>query len=335
MNNFIAYRKPNKSYIIQFNIHEEVVKEEFLKSGGFMIAPFNDNDETLYFIGEESELAVQIQTAERSSIRRINEDSEYRDTLGKAIKSIKDNGLQKVVVSRQIQFEGKLNSMEVFLDLVSKHNNAFVYLYVINDITYIGATPELLIHKTENSINTASLAGTVSHDVLGYFSPWTEKEYHEHKLVTETIVTIYRKYCNEVNVSERKDLIASSVKHLYQNISGELKEDCNLIDILDELHPTPAIAGLPADQAIQWINKNETKNRGYYTGYFGLYSSAIAELYVNLRCLKYENEITTIYVGGGIVEGSTFESEFEETEHKAETLLSSIRKFHNIEFEYK
>lgn len=138
-----------------------------------------------------------------------------------------------------------------------------------------------------------------------------------------------------MKASERKDLIASSVKHLYQNISGELKEDCNLIDILDELHPTPAIAGLPTDQAILWINKNETKNREYYTGYLGLYSSARAELYVNLRCLKYQNEITTIYVGGGIVEGSTFELEFEETEHKAETLLSSIRKFHNIEFEYK
>ena len=67
----------------------------------------------------------------------------------------------------------------------------------------------------------------------------------------------------------------------------------------------------------------------------GLYSPKEADLYVNLRCLKYQNEITTIYVGGGIVEGSTFESEFEETEHKAETLLSSIRKFHTIELEHK
>ena len=335
MNNFIAYRKPGKHCISQFNIQREISELEFLEFGGFVMAPFNKLGRKIYLKGNETEFVPNHISDENSAIKRYNGGSEYKAAINNAINDIANNELQKVVVSKQIQFEGRLSYMEIFLDLAETHKKEFVYIFVYNDVTYLGATPEVLISKRGNVINSASLAGTVALIDNDHFAPWSEKEYQEHKFVTHFIFNIYEKYCDQVRVSERVELLASKVKHLFQEISGELNKGFNLFDILAELHPTPAIAGLPADKAIRWIDQNELYNREYYTGYLGLYSPKEADLYVNLRCLKYQNEITTIYVGGGIVEGSTFESEFEETEHKAETLLSSIRKFHTIELEHK
>jgi len=333
--NFIIYRKPDEENITQFNIEKVVSESEFVKIGGFVMAPFDIKSSALYFTGHETEYKAIQKPVEKTYLNKRKDDVKYKSAIDSAISSVQNNALQKVVVSRQILLDGKLNAREVFFDLLENQKNAFVYYLCLNDVVYIGASPEVLIKKTGNTLNSASLAGTVAKSADGQFNPWTEKEYHEHKLVTETIANVYERHCKKVLISDRGELSASNVKHLFQSITGELKKDQSLFQVLKELHPTPAIAGIPRDKAINWITQNERYDRDYYAGYLGVYSPEKADLFVNLRCLKYQNEITTLYVGGGIVEGSTFEGEYQETKHKAETLLSSIRKFHTIKLEHE
>lgn len=335
MENIILYRKPNERCITRFNIDKLVSEDEIIETGGFVLAPFSVNGNVLYFKGHESEYKTQAEKVERLGLRIVQSNNNYIDSIEDAIHLIENDSLEKVVVSRQIKLKGSFNSFNVFLDLVDTHTNAFVYFITYDGSTYIGATPEVLLKKRNNAINSFSLAGTSSMDKNGRFPSWTNKEYHEHELVTKTIVEIYNKFCNSCSESARVDVLAGNVKHLFQDISGIMKDQYNIIDVLNSLHPTPAIAGLPVKKALEWINDREKHSRDYYAGYLGYCTSVNADLYVNLRCLKYENEITTIYVGGGIVEGSTFEAEYKETEQKAETLLSSIRKFHTLEFEHK
>ena len=100
----------------------------------------------------------------------------------------------------------------------------------------------------------------------------------------------------------------------------------DLNEFLHHLHPTPAIAGLPPQKAINWIHENEPHNRELYCGYLGLIDDNNSEIFVNLRCAKIFQNKLNIYVGGGITAESSPDDEFHETEIKAETLLSVIKK---------
>ncbi len=253
----------------------------------------------------------------------------YESNLSNALKDIESGKLQKVVVSRQLRLTGKLNTGALFLDLVEKHPNAFVYHLQLNGKGYIGATPEVLIRKKHDDVYVDALAGTLNTEALKNGSTWSDKEYREHALVTEFISNVFIKNNILHEVSERKTKHAGSVAHLYQQVKGTLNTGMSFQSLINDLHPTPAVCGIPVNVAKRWIEEYEP-NRGYYTGYLGFIGKNDAQLYVNLRCLEYNSENTVLYVGGGIVEGSNFESELLETKHKAETLLSSIRKFHTI-----
>ncbi len=254
----------------------------------------------------------------------------YELALKKAIVDISADDLEKVVLARTIKLTGELNTHAVFNELESRLPDAFVYHLILNGVNYIGATPEVLITQQGLKVNSASLAGTIKNNKLNATISWTDKEFHEQSLVTEFVLRQYKQSCNNVVVSDLQNFIAGPVTHLYQNISGSLKELHAIDDLITALHPTPAVCGLPVEKAKRWLKDHEPIDREYYAGYIGFMESGNTNLYVNLRCLKYSNNVSTLYFGGGIVKDSTYLKELEETEHKAQTLLSSIQESHHI-----
>ena len=93
--------------------------------------------------------------------------------------------------------------------------------------------------------------------------------------------------------------------------------------LLNQLNPTPAVAGLPKAIAIKEIAKLENFNRSYYTGFLGIASSSILELFVNLRCMELNPKTATLYAGAGITKDSIPELEWAETRKK----MMSIEKY--------
>ena len=239
-----------------------------------------------------------------------------------------DLNLKKVVLSRRIRLPVQRENVSVFFRMLHRYENACCYWWFHPHTGHwMGATPELLLATDEDHVELMSLAGTQSAEA-NKKPVWTMKEYEEQEIVTRYIRTILEQQGGKVMVKGPNSVKAGDLWHLCTKLrtgfSGEPEP------LIKALHPTPAVCGYPVEGARQALEKFEGYDREYYTGYFGLVSSDPAQntvIYVNLRCLKWEESQITLYVGGGITQASDPEQEWEETENKSRTMMDILDIF--------
>ena len=277
-------------------------------------------------ISEEEFLNSEI-SSENLSLNLMdfkNENQEqYEEKLSEVIKFIDDNKLSKLVISRRkwLPFHNSsLNLSETFLNLCKAYENAFVYFFIKEDKCWIGAFSEILgkFNKKTSRFETMSLAGT-----LPLAETWTNKELSEQNTVTNFIEKILEKYSSVVSKSETQDHISGNIKHLKTNFSAQIKAE-NLENIISELHPTPAVCGIPTNFCKKAIEQFEIHPRKLYAGYIRVETDEYIQYFVNLRCAELFQNAAVIYVGGGITAGSSPQKEWEETELKAEAILKNL-----------
>jgi isochorismate synthase len=184
----------------------------------------------------------------------------------------------------------------------------------------MGASPETLLEAKKNLVNTMSLAGTKQEG-----EEWTDKEIEEQDLVTQTIKRAFNKAnCKELNIEGPNTIKAGQVQHLHTHISAILNKSDDWKPLLQTLHPTPAVCGIPTEEARKFIVENEKYNRAYYTGFLGVLAENKKQFFVNLRCMEIFEETALLYIGGGITAKSNLEKEWQETERKSLTLANHL-----------
>ena len=254
----------------------------------------------------------------------IPRHEEYLQKLEKAIEIIKQNNLPKLVISRPIAREiSSINLEETYQLLCKKYPNTLCYLLITDEEIWIGATPEILgkFNKKTNEFFTMSLAGTLPVD-----EEWSEKEIEEQKPVTNYISEILKKYVtlSEVEESETYNHISGNIKHLRTDFTAKI-EDNRLEELIEELHPTPAICGIPKEFCKEKIIEIEQYNREFYAGYIKIETDEEIYYFVNLRCAKiYKNQVIA-FAGGGITALSSPEKEWRETELKSQAILHHLQ----------
>ena len=118
---------------------------------------------------------------------------------------------------------------------------------------------------------------------------------------------------------------AGALSHLKTDFHFSLPDSNKLGNLLNLLHPTPAVCGLPKEEAYRFIQDNEKYDRRYYSGFIGtLNPSGKTDLYVNLRCMNISSEQLTLYAGGGLLASSELNDEWLETEKKLQTMRRII-----------
>jgi isochorismate synthase len=325
---FALYVLPNQKTICGIFQKDDSI-HDFNGQSGFLfvsfdydkkhVIPFESSD----FIEEEFSVASTNQTEILMNYSE-NEKKHFEDGVQKAVNSIQNGDFEKVVLSRKIEIEKKVDLTETFLRLVNRYPTAFRSLFYNPQIgCWMGATPEQLIKVENNHFETVSLAGTHQ---KSSFENWSAKEIHEQQIVTDYILDNLHKEVLSVKVSEPFTVEAGSLVHLKTIISGEVYSIENTKNIIQNLHPTPAVCGFPKEKALQFIKENEGYDRKFYAGYLGLWNEeeASANLFVNLRCLEVEESKIIIYVGCGITGDSNPEKEFFETEHKSQIMKSIL-----------
>lgn len=254
----------------------------------------------------------------------IPQHEEYLQKLEKAIEIIKQNNLPKLVISRPIAKEiSSINLEETYQLLCKKYPNTLCYLLITDEEIWIGATPEILgkFNKKTHEFFTMSLAGTLPVD-----EEWSEKEIEEQKPVTHYISEILKKYVtlSEVEESETYNHISGNIKHLRTDFTAKI-EDNRLEELIEELHPTPAVCGIPKDFCKEKIIEIEQYNREFYAGYIKIETEEEIYYFVNLRCAKiYKNQVIA-FAGGGITALSSPEKEWRETELKSQAILHHLQ----------
>jgi len=327
----VIFRKPNET-ILKAYIHND--KEvHFLNSfnaKGFLFAPFNKNEKKILFSVDKcriltSEIAtnkdLKIILGDSTSKIFHNEKSKknHLHLVQKGIDFLKNSHIKKVVLSRKETVEcADFDIENTFKKMLNNYKNAFVYLWYHPSIgLWMGATPERLINVTQNKFNTMALAGTQRYKNSVHVV-WKEKEMQEQQYVTDYILNTIKGSIKNIEVSGTYTVKAGDLLHIRTDIAGDLKTTDLLGNLIEALHPTPAVCGLPKKEATKFIFENENYDRAYYAGYLGeLNIEKNTHLFVNLRCMQVNNNIASIYIGGGITTDSKPEKEWQETVLKA------------------
>ena len=251
----------------------------------------------------------------------IPNHEEYISKLEKTIEIIKENQLQKLVISRPISKEiSSLNLFETYKNLCKKYQNTLCYLLISKNEIWLGATPEILgkFNKKSGEFFTMSLAGT-----LPLHENWSEKEIEEQKPVTQYISSILKTYSTEISQSETYDHVSGNIKHLRTDFTAKI-EAKNLEKLIAELHPTPAVCGIPKEFCKEKILEIENYNREFYAGYIKIETEEEIYYFVNLRCAKIFKNQVIAFAGGGITALSSPEKEWQETELKSQAILGNL-----------
>ena len=349
---FVAYHAPHSKEVRCFFPKDS--KLRYLQSydeAGFVFSAFEISSPPLVFSETSSKVLkfelidFEIESQSKFSINEeLKEKENYLELLTKAINKIKTGELRKIVLSRKIEAAYDLKSpADLLLKLIQFYPEAFTYVWFHPEVgLWAGASPEILAKTYRTQFKTIALAGTKAIDEN---RAWTEKELDEQQIVTDEIVKALKGHADYLQISERKTEKAGALLHLRTDISASL-EISKLGEVLNELHPTPAVCGLPKEKAYRFLKANETYNREFYTGFIGelnmpqhnqrsnrtknqenqAYKSVVraSNLYVNLRCLSHKEEKINIYVGGGITKDSIPEDEWIETVNKSRTMLKVL-----------
>jgi isochorismate synthase len=348
---FAAYRLPgekNSTLIIQQDpvVQIPAKMDHHLPEKGFLIAPFSREHNDTWLIrpdiilhntitGDQIEKLQNLPEHDPYSLSPFPDDTtkaEYIKLISDSVVKIKRGDFEKVVLSRVKSLKGKFRMLmpQVFMALCSAYPDAFVYLFCVKGQCWIGASPEPFVCSHDQRLKTVSLAGTRplnKHNAE--IGNWKHKELEEQEYVTQHIEKILKVF--DINPVEKNGpyvIRAGNLMHLRTDFSFDMKiVGRRLPALIHALHPTPAVCGMSTGQAMDFIRNFEKHNREFYAGFLGPVGFADKLcLFVNLRCMKVYDDRLILYIGGGITGESIPEEEWEETEIKAETLLSVIKE---------
>lgn len=200
------------------------------------------------------------------------------------------------------------------------------------------ATPEVLVQNDTQRWRTMALAATMKLNAEQQQWPdsawnsdtppleWSAKNKEEQRLVARYIGDCLANLAYDIEETRPYTQRAGGLVHLRSDFTFKLKPAYGLGDLVQTLHPTPAICGLPKAEAWQFIIENEPHSRRYYSGFCGPVSAIEGtRLYVSLRCMQLSHHKACLYAGGGLLKNSTEEQEWEETRAKMETMLGLMQ----------
>ncbi len=327
---FVLFRKPDAAELTGFFQKDATIYlAESFEENGYVFAPFYEGQRLLIPIEKAEMLSIKWQKGEKHNNTvpiaiSEKEHDQHVALVQKGIDAIKKQQFSKVVLSRrQEASNGNSAFTAVFENMLNTYTEANVYCF-FHPVTglWMGAFAERLLRLDGNRISTMALAGTRS---KGNEGAWGTKEKQEQQFVTDAIVEALQVSGTDIEISEPKTIQAGKLEHIQSLITARLLPGATPKALIEALHPTPAVCGLPKEAARHFIIKEEGYDREYYAGFHGLLNvQGETDLFVNLRCMKWGEGSASLYVGGGITEGSDPESEWLETVKKAGTMNSII-----------
>lgn len=297
------------------------------QSNGFVIKKFDDKQGISFirsdFHFNRNELNFNLKKGKSSEINRIDDipkeisKEEYIIQCSSIIDEINNKVAEKVVFSRVKKEKLTGSAAHLFLRLVNTYPDAMVFIYSYENELWVGASPETLLKTNGEHFYTMALAGSKA---VGKKTEWTNKEREEQAYVESYIAQKLKKHVIDYSVDGPKTILAGPVEHLCTDFKGVIKTD-KLLELINDLHPTPAVCGIPVEVAKEIIKQRESHNRRGYTGFIGPVNGVKKHLFVNLRSAMIINDNLYLFLGGGITKDSIPKEEWKETELKAETLL--------------
>jgi isochorismate synthase len=257
----------------------------------------------------------------------VNDAAEaYRKVVAAAVDAIEAGAFEKVVAARAIDLAVEaLDPWALLHRLRGEHLVRFAFGR--GDAIFLGATPERLVALDGREVLTEALAGSIaalpgaSQELLA-----SDKDHREHQVVVAEILRSLDPFCSALLAPPTPSIRAlRHLLHLVTPIRGEARGALHVLDLVGALQPTPAVCGLPREAAASWLRAHEGLDRGWYAGPVGWFDGQGRGAFaVALRSALLRGSSARLFVGAGLVRGSTPEGELRETALKARSLLDAL-----------
>jgi len=270
----------------------------------------------------------------------------YVARVDRALRAIAAGALEKAVVARSVTATrpGGFDPLALLGELRRTHPSCAAFLLTRGDAAFLGASPERLVRRTGDRIDTAAVAGTAPRGrtpaedrARARTLVESKKEQDEHAVVVRFLRDRLAPLCTEIEAPESPELLQlESIQHLCTPIEGRSLRSCvpvgdarsqrvSLLELAGVLHPTPASAGSPQAQAVEWLARHEDLDRGWYAGPVGYVDAeGDGELWVALRSVLLRGDAAHWCAGAGVVAGSDPRAELRETRLKLGTILAPL-----------
>jgi isochorismate synthase len=275
----------------------------------------------------------------------------FRAQVAEAVAAIRDADLEKVVLARslEVQHPGRFDVPGFLHRLREIYSHCTTLALGDGDDTLVAATPELVVSLCDDRVRVCALAGTERRgrtpeedDALGRALQEDKKNRAEHAAVVRALRTILDAVCDDVQAPDSPALMRiEGILHLTTPMQGRLSRTASgtpdVLDLIERIHPSPAVAGVPREASMDWIDRREGLDRGWYAGPVGFVDSkGGGEFWLALRSGLVRNAgressrratpwaRARLFAGAGIVAGSQPELELRETRIKLRALLAPL-----------
>lgn len=267
--------------------------------------------------------------------REIRPALDWQSDVKRAADTVRQGVLEKVVLARAVELQATqpFEAGRALRWLADNYTGCYLFAIGRGSQCFLGATPERLARLENKNILTMSLAGSIKRGanaeedgMLGQALLDSAKDRHEHAVVVQSIVEALDPLCSSLTVSEEPSLLKlSNIQHICTTITGSLGQGRSLFDLIEALHPTPAVGGRPREASLALIRECEKLDRGWYAGPVGwVDSDGDGEFAVALRSALLQEHTATLFAGCGIVADSDPEREYAESMLKLKPMQSAL-----------
>ena len=259
-------------------------------------------------------------------------DSDWIAQVATARAAIASGEIKKVVLAREVRVDLQPDLQRA--EIVGKLARAFpgCFTFALGDL--LGASPELLVRRLGDTVDSIPLAGSARRgadaeedEMLGKALQASKKNRLEHDLTVASVLDALRPICSElVAEPEPSLLLLANVQHLSTKVQGKLSYPLDALRLAGLMHPTAAVCGVPREPALELIRRIEGFDRGAYAGPVGWVDHrGDGEWAIALRCARLTGRAAIVWAGAGIVADSDPQEELEEINLKLEAMLQALR----------
>ena len=323
------------------HLTEEPIMEFGIYTDGILFD--NKQKKSLYFYYEDNRID-KIKSSEAnfdeftiSEITSNIDEEKFADIIDKAKKYIYDGDIFQVVLSRKFSFEADGDYLKVYQKLRSLNPSPYLYHMKMDQKTIIGSSPEMLIRVTDDQIETFPIAGTrkiteseekneeMKHELIN-----DEKELAEHTMLVDLGRNDIGRVCDygTVHVKELMEVKKfSHVQHMVTHVVGKLDTKFDMYDAFKAVFPAGTVSGAPKVRAMEIIDELEPESRGPYAGAIGYFSfNGCCDFAIAIRSIFVNGKSGFVQAGAGIVFDSIAKNELNETEHKANAMITALKE---------
>lgn len=300
---------------------------------GFVVAPFVVSAERPILVIRPDVVThdipwsqLQVSVSQCSSPVSADPRSDYHIDFTNFHAHLVNGDFSKLVLSRSIFIpaDNPISPIELYQKACESYPRMMIILVSTPQSgMWLVATPEILLSGRGELWQTVALAGTMpfSEQVL-----WSDKNIQEQRYVATYITEQLEQFTSDFKETGPRTVRAGHLAHLRSDFHFQLNEKQTVGELIQSLHPTPAVCGLPKQAALRFILQNEHHDRSYYSGFMGpLFVEGATNLFVTLRCMELFSNGYRLYAGGGILCDSREEQEWQETEIKLDTMRNMIK----------